>query len=169
MKNSIEVRKRAVTLCLSGMLPKEVGKKLRIHAGYVGDWLERYKLYGLEGLDKQPYKHFTFSEKCKIICAYREKSVSLHTICAIHNVSRSRVLLWNKIAEVEGYEGLREIKNRGKPPKIKDMGRPKKREPQTKLEKLQLENEYLRAENAYLKKLRALRIEEEAQKQRSKL
>ena len=39
------------------------------------------------------------------------------------------------------------------------MGRPKKKEPMTELEKLQRENELLRAENAYLKKLRALMTE----------
>ena len=36
------------------------------------------------------------------------------------------------------------------------MGRPKKREPRTELEKLQAENLRLRAENALLKKVKAL-------------
>ena len=41
------------------------------------------------------------------------------------------------------------------------MGRPKKKEPQTELERLRYENEYLRAENALLKKVRALMEEKE--------
>jgi hypothetical protein len=41
------------------------------------------------------------------------------------------------------------------------MGRLKKKEPVTELEKLQRENELLRAENAYLKKLRALMTKKE--------
>jgi transposase len=48
------------------------------------------------------------------------------------------------------------------------MGRPKKKLPETELEKLQEELRYLRAENAYLKKLRALvqeRIARESGKQ----
>jgi len=36
------------------------------------------------------------------------------------------------------------------------MGRPKKKQPETELEKLEAELRYLRAENAYLKKVRAL-------------
>jgi cell division protein FtsB len=46
------------------------------------------------------------------------------------------------------------------------MGRPKKREPQTDIEKLQAENLSLRAENALLKKVKAL-VEE--QKVRARL
>lgn len=42
------------------------------------------------------------------------------------------------------------------------MARPKKKEPQTELEKLQAENLRLRAENALLKKVKALVEEQEA-------
>ncbi|CJH86199.1 degenerate transposase [Streptococcus pneumoniae] len=46
--------------------------------------------------------------------------------------------------------------------------KPKKRpEERTELERLQAENEYLRAEKAILKKLRELRLKEEKEKDRN--
>ena len=61
-----------------------------------------------------------------------------------------------------GYEVLHQKKQRGRPHK-ESMARPKKKEPQTELEKLQAENLRLRAENALLKKVKALVEEQQAQ------
>lgn len=74
-------------------------------------------------------------------------------------MNRTTVKCW--IRKVR--EGLSlENKRRGRPPKKLTMARPKKKEPQTELEKLQAENLRLRAENALLKKVKALVEEQEA-------
>ena len=67
----------------------------------------------------------------------------------------------------QGYSSLYEYKKRGRPPKDPSMARPKKKEPQTELEKLQAENLRLRAENALLKKVQTLVEEQKAQARRS--
>ncbi len=159
MKHSYETRLLAVRKCLSGQAPHAVGRQLGIADDYVSEWLNLYKLEGESGLQKRPMKRANFEEKCKIVCEYAEKGVPLHRICAENHVSRSAVESWIRIYKKGGYEALRAIKPLGTG--RKGMGRPKKKEPQTELERLRYENEYLRAENALLKKVRALMEERE--------
>jgi transposase len=57
---------------------------------------------------------------------------------------------WIRTVAAEGYDGLNQLKRQGRARKA--MGRPKKKVPQTDIEKLQDEILHLKAENAYLKK-----------------
>lgn len=163
---TVEEKLEAVKLGLSGKAPYAIGQALGFDEHDVSEWIERYRLYGIQGLEKQRYRRYTFEEKCKIICEYRKKHLPLHIFSAQVRISQTRIREWNSIVKAQGYEGLRLIGRHGRPPKQYDMGRPKKREPQTEQEKLIRELEYLRAENAYLKKLRALMIEKESQKRK---
>jgi transposase-like protein len=159
MKHSIEERLLAVKKCLAGHAPFAVGREMGINEHHVSEWLLRYQQEGIDGLQKRPPKRADFAEKCKIICEYAEKGVPLHRICAKYHVGLTTVQRWARIYRQGGYAALRAITAPGTG--RKGMGRPKKKEPQTELERLRYENEYLRAEVALLKKVRALMEEKE--------
>ena len=158
-KHTYEERLLAVEKCLSGIAPKTVARQMGIEPNDVRVWFARYQAEGPIGLLKRPMKHADFAEKCKIVCEYAEKGVPLHKICAEYHVGRTAVQRWSAMYRKGGYDALRDIKPIGKG--HLGMGRPKKKEPVTELEKLQRENELLRAENAYLNKLKAFVTERE--------
>ena len=159
MKHSIEERLLAVQKCLNGQAPFSVGRQMGIREHYVSEWLLRYEQDGIAGLQKHPMKRADFAEKCKIVCEFAEKGVPLYRVSAKYHVSQHAIYSWTRLYRKGGYEALRDIKPQGKG--RKGMGRPKKQEPQTELERLRYENEYLRAEVALLKKVRALVEERE--------
>lgn len=68
-----------------------------------------------------------------------------------YKIGKTALQRWVSTVRKYGYEALEPSKRRGSP-----MGRPKKKEPQTELERLQAENLRLKAENALLKKAKAL-------------
>ena len=82
-----------------------------------------------------------------------EKGVPLAHVKVEYRIGKTVLQRWVSTVRKYGYEALEPSKRRGRPPKSL-MGRPKKKEPQTELERFQTENLRLRAENALLKKRR---------------
>ena len=117
---------------------------------YLENLKDRYRKYGEGGLYSKAQKKISSDFKVKLVRDFIEKGVSLRHICNENEISKTVFESWVRKARSHGYDSLRAIKRRGRPPK--DMARPKKREPQTELEKLYAENLSLRAENALLKK-----------------
>ena len=159
MEHSLEEKLQAIKMCRRGKPTSLVAKQLGFSKNVVTVWLEQYKQYGAAGLERLPYNcRYNFEEKCQIICEIEKKHIPLHVVSAKYRVSRSTLHSWVSLVREKGYDALRDVKY-GR--KYIIMGRPKKKEPVTELEKLQRENELLRAENAYLKKLKALMTERE--------
>ena len=159
MVHSLEEKLDVIKMHEDGAGIKRIAKRLGLSKSLITLWLEQYKQHGKDGFMRLPYNcRYNFEEKCQIICEIEEKHVPLHVVSAKYRVARSTLRCWRYIVHKNGYEALREVKY-GR--KYASMGRPKKKEPVTELEKLQRENELLRAENAYLKKLKALMTERE--------
>ena len=101
-------------------------------------------------------KKYTGEFKQMVVETMRKELLSYQETARRFEVrSDTQVKNWERIYLEEGPEGLY-IERRGR----KSTGRPKKLKPEVE-ENLIAEVQRLRAENAYLKKLRALVLEEE--------
>lgn len=157
MRHSIEEKLDVIRLLLNGYSLRQLCSDLHLDHHDVSLWTNRYKKYGEEGLRNRPRnKNYTAKEKERIVLLHTQKCVPLQKLCLDYDISRASIKTW--LRKVRRGDPLRDSKER--PPK--GMGRSKKKDPQTELEKLQAENLRLRAENALLKKVKALVAEQEA-------
>ena len=117
----------------------------------------RYESEGPSGLLKKQYVKADCAFKVQVVRDIEENHLTLVDASLKYNVSSSRIQVWRRIARTQGYDALAITRPRGRLPK-NDMGRPKKKKPEemSELERLRYENECLRAENALLKKVKAL-------------
>ena len=117
----------------------------------------RYQSEGPSGLLKKKNINADYAFKLQVVRDIEENHLTLVEASLKYNVSASRISVWQKIARTQGYDALAITRPRGRPPK-NDMGRPRKKKPEemTELELLQLRVKELEAENALLKKVKAL-------------
>lgn len=123
-------------------------------------WVQAYQHHGLEGLRKK-FSHYDAEFKLSILRRMQQESLSATQAIALFNIRGGAGVItdWQRRYHEQGLAGL-QPKPRGRP---KKMPVPESSKPINPLpddarsrEDLVKEVQYLRAEVAYLKKLRAL-------------
>ena len=130
-------------------------------------WVGFYNKYGRDGLKGRENKHYDASFKFKVLQTIDKELLSLQDACVRFDIAAtSSIISWRDAYKSNGYQGLIS-KPKGRPPKMKPpikrkLSKPSK--PLTREQELLEELEYLRAENALLKKLQALAQVDKKQK-----
>ena len=163
-KYSSEVKLEIVGKVLNGKLSKhEAAREYGVHFGDVQKWVAVYEHHGAAGLEREriPYPG---EFKQSVVEDMRGNNLSMRETAAKYNIAiHSTISKWERIYIEEGPEGLYK-ENRGRSAK----GRPAKLN-KTAEEDLIAENQRLRMEVAYLKKLNALVLAKEKSAQKTKL
>lgn len=164
-RTPMATRLEIINLYKHGYSCNSISKMLLISSTNAQKWINRYLSLGSLGLDNPLPGPFTIKFKEKVIRYLFKTSLSCEAVGLKYNLGEITVNSWKRIVESEGYDGLN--------PKIAKIKRPRKmanskdKLSKNKVQQLEEEVLYLRAENDYLKKLRVL-VEERVSRESKK-
>ena len=140
---------------------RSLAKKYDISKSEVGRWIQLYEKFGADGLISKKQK-ITYSVQFKLdVLRFIERTGSSEMEAALHFGMKnpSRINAWKKAFREGGAEGL--DRRKGRTP-MSDTSKRRKNKPKQEMtseQKLKRENELLRLEVEYLKKLQAFQMD----------
>ena len=161
---SIEEKLCAIGFVFQGESVTSVSRRLHFGHHTLYDWVERYKIVGIDGLKPQrkEQKCFSYEEKCRIVCEYRISNLTLYQFSAKYNISNATLSAWIKLVESKECKALDSHNSSHSQTGMRMVKKLPKEECEKENERLRKENERLRLEILLLKKVRALVEEREA-------
>lgn len=153
---------RVVQQCLrEDVSQREVARQHGVYESTVYQWLATYRQHGISGLRKA-HRHRSAAFKRKVLEQMWRDGLSQRQTAALFDIrERSAIGRWERQYHSGGLPAL-EPKRKGHRPMSKKPPSPPSPNGERSQKELLEELAYLRAENAYLKKLDALIREEQA-------
>lgn len=166
-KYNYELKKEIVTAYINGEGSSQaLANKYKIKAKQdIIKWAKAYQAFGDEGLMRsRKNKSYTFEFKLSVVESYLTTEISYQELALSVGINNPPLITkWVNDFRIAGPDALRE-KSKGKKTIMKTPKNVYTVDENTKyLKQLEDENLKLRIENAYLKELRRLRLEKEAQ------
>ena len=173
-KYSYEFKKKVVSAYLNGEGGYEyLSKKYDIsHHDIVRRWVKSYNKFGDKGLARsRQNNNYSFQFKLSVVELYLSSEVSYQELALSQGINNSSLITrWVNDFRIIGPDALRPKKKGRKKTldirELKNTSEPNEEKPvdtsTEHVKELEDENLKLRIENAYLKELRRLRLEEEA-------
>ena len=119
-KFSIADRERAVLLVLQeGYSYCCVARMLSTSDRLVSRWVSSYKLYGISGLSLKNHMRYSGDFKLSLLKDMLDNHLSLQQASAKYRINDSLISGWRRKYEQYGESSLYEIRQRGRPPKMK--------------------------------------------------
>lgn len=148
---------------------EEIAEEVRVSPSIISGWVRLYEQHGIEAFIKS-YTNYSVEFKLNVLNYMNETGTSSYDTAAIFNISSpGMVRNWRKAFETGGIDAL-QSKKKGRPSvkKVSKLNKEQQPPGEGSIEALRAENDRLRMENAYLKKLNALVREQEKLQTKSK-
>ena len=170
MRYSLEFKLKCVDLYRQGIwmeTPSGISTQKFRHK--IREWHLKESEHGIDRLNpKYRHKKWSADEKLAVVMDFPANKSGTE-ICTKYNINSGMLYTWVRKYKNEGYNGLIN-KPKGRKPKEPDMSKSKSNHIPRKLTeseyeeliRLRAENEYIKAENAVIKKEIALREEKQA-------
>lgn len=164
-RHSIQERLVAVTRYLNGEPSTLVAKQTGIDHHDIISYAKRYERDGLAGLEDRPKIHRTSMEKKAVVEEYLRESLTLEEIAFKYETSVGSIKQWVRAYKRNDKEYFRDNKRESYYIQY-HMAKSRKDPAEMTKEELQERLKDLEAENALLKKVKALVEKREAQEQK---
>ena len=165
MRYDLDFKIKVIAYYRQGHTGAATAKKFNVNPQFVHKWVKQYQSGGIDAIKPKISKAY-YSRKFKheVITTMLSQGLSQSEVALKFNISSPALIShWHKAYRLQGLSGLTS-KRQGRTAMSKPYITDKPDDEKT-LAELKRENEYLRAEVAYLKKLDALlRKQEQASK-----